>query len=426
VPSRKPKSLASIAGAPWLSWPETRAVFAALAARGFVARAVGGSVRNTLLGEPVGDVDLATTAPPQTVIELAEAASLTAVPTGIDHGTVTLVAGERGFEVTTLRCDVKTHGRHATVAFTEDWEEDARRRDFTINALYADADGTLFDPIGGYPDILARRVRFIGDPAARIREDYLRILRFFRINAQFGRPPYCRQGLDACVRERAGLARLSAERVRAELLRLLAAPGAEPALGAMYDYGLLPLVLGGVPVLERFRGLVRVETELGAKPDALRRLFALGVCVEEDVARLARRLKLSNAEIRRLEALYPARDLARSVGEREAKALLYRSGPDVFADIALLAMAGAGDRAVRDAWRGLCNLPSRWQAPAFPLSGGDLVALGAARGPGLGEIMSELERGWIERDFAPDRDALLALARSLIEAPASDRRGEPA
>src|SRR6185312_6892628 len=213
------RQLPSLAGADWLARRETQAVFAALAAKGFAARAVGGAVRNALLGCPVVDVDIATPARPEQVIAAAQAAGLAAVPTGLAHGTVTVIAAHVAHEVTTLREDVEAHGRHATVAFTDDWAADARRRDFTINALYCSAGGEVFDPLSGYADLMARRVRFIGDAGERIREDYLRILRFFRFTAAYGEGPPDRPALDACVRERAGLAVLSGERMREEMLR---------------------------------------------------------------------------------------------------------------------------------------------------------------------------------------------------------------
>ena len=223
---KRPSAPPSLKGAAWLKRPETARVFAALAESGVETRAVGGAVRNSLLGLPVTEVDLATTALPQQVMALARKAGLKAVPTGIEHGTVTVIADGVPFEVTTLRRDVETFGRHATVAFTENWEEDARRRDFTLNALYAGSDGTVFDPLGGYEDVVAGRVRFIGDAEARIREDYLRILRFFRFNAYYGKGPFDADGLRASVSLRGGMAQLSAERIAGEVRRLLVAPQA--------------------------------------------------------------------------------------------------------------------------------------------------------------------------------------------------------
>src|SRR5581483_12159264 len=251
----------------WLKRPQVVRVFQALSKNGAAIRAVGGAVRNSLLGLPVAEIDLATTALPERVMALARSADLKAVPTGIEHGTVTVVADGMPFEVTTLRRDVETYGRHAKIAFTEDWEEDARRRDFTLNALYADRDGTVFDPLGGYADLVAGRVRFIGKPEDRIKEDYLRILRFFRFNAYYGKGPLDPEGLAACVRLRVGLTQLSAERIAGELRRILVAPGAVRAVRALFDYGLLTDVLGGAPRMMRFERLVAVEEALGLAPD---------------------------------------------------------------------------------------------------------------------------------------------------------------
>lgn len=246
----------SLADASWLQRSETRAVLGALTAAGHEARIVGGTVRNALLGEPVTDIDIATTATPDQVIAAARAAHLDAIPTGIAHGTITVVANRVPFEVTTLREDAETFGRHARVAFTADWAADARRRDFTINALYCDADGVVSDPLG-LDDLAARRVRFIGDAHERIREDALRILRFFRFHARYGEGNPDTAGLDACAKERALLTMLSAERIRSELLKLLDAPGAADAVATMSNYGFLSALLGRAPrpgVLRRLIG----------------------------------------------------------------------------------------------------------------------------------------------------------------------------
>ena len=286
----------SLKDADWLKRPQTVRVFSALSKDGVTTRAVGGAVRNTLLGLPVTEIDLATTALPERVMALAKAAGLKAVPTGIEHGTVTVIVDGMPFEVTTLRRDVETYGRHATVAFTEDWEEDAKRRDFTLNALYADRDGTVFDPLGGYGDLVAGRVRFIGEAEDRIKEDYLRILRFFRFNAYYGKGPLDPEGLAACVKLRAGLDQLSAERVAGELRRILVAPQAVRAIEALFDYGLLTDLLASAPRMIRFTRLVAAEEALGLAPDPALRLAALAVFVAEDAERLAERLRLSNAE----------------------------------------------------------------------------------------------------------------------------------
>jgi poly(A) polymerase len=393
--------------ASWLQRPETQAVLAALAARGFAARAVGGAVRNTLLGLPVTDVDIATTARPDEVVAAAEAAGLKAVPTGIAHGTVTIVSGGSAYEVTTLRKDVETHGRHATVAFTDDWTADARRRDFTLNALYCSAGGEVFDPLSGYADLVARRVRFIGDAGERIREDYLRILRFFRFTAAYGEGPPDRPGLDACVRERAGLAVLSGERMREEMLRLLAAPRGAELIGVMLDFGLLPQVLGSAPRPGLLSRLANLQTALGLVPDAVLRLAALAVEVAEDAERLRTRFRLSNEETARLgRAATRAPAIEPGASESAAKAYLYTEGAAAFQESVLLAWARSGEASTNSAWRARFALPERWQAPRFPIGGADVMALGVLAGPRVGELLRALEAWWIAGDFAADEAAL--------------------
>jgi tRNA nucleotidyltransferase/poly(A) polymerase len=404
----------SLKNAEWLKRPQTACVFSALSTDGAVIRAVGGAVRNALLGLPVTEVDLATTALPERVMALAKAAGLKAVPTGIEHGTVTVIADGTPFEVTTLRRDVETHGRHATVAFTEDWGEDAKRRDFTLNALYADRDGTVFDPLGGYCDLIAGRVRFIGNAEARIKEDYLRILRFFRFNAYYGKAPLDAEGLAACVRLRAGLSQLSAERVAGELRRILIAPRAVRTVEALFDYGLLTEVLGGAPRMMRFARLVAAEKALGITPDPALRLAALGVFVAEDAQRLAQRLRLSNAE--QAVLLLGANDHERIElpGEAAARRSLYKLGPCSFESHVLLAVADEGVAPDDVRWQQALRLADRWQVPEFPLRGSDITALGDVKGPEIGEMLRTLEAEWVASDFTLDREALLAKAKHLL------------
>jgi len=284
----------------WLSTGPLAHVLAVLDHAGEEARVVGGAVRNALFGQQPGEIDIATTALPGAVIERARAAGFKAVPTGIDHGTVTVIADGMPFEVTTLRADVETYGRRAKVAFGRDWKVDAERRDFTMNALSINRAGEIFDYVGGRADIEARRVRFIGDARRRIAEDYLRILRFFRFHATYGSGPPDPDGLAACIAGRAGLEQLSRERVRMELMKLLVAPHAAPTLAVMAEAGLLAAVLGGVPVLASFENTCKVEAAAGVAADAARRLGALGVSVVEDAARLWQRLRLTNSEHARL------------------------------------------------------------------------------------------------------------------------------
>src|ERR1700736_2433983 len=292
-----------LCAAPCLKSGPTARVLELLNGGGEEARVVGGAVRNALLKIPIGDVDIATTAVPAEVIRRAKAAGIKSVPTGIDHGTVTLVVDAQPFEVTTLRQDTETFGRKAKVAFGRDWVMDAQRRDFTINGLSVDADGIVHDHVGGLGDIAERRVRFIGEPEQRIAEDYLRILRFFRIHAAFGAGDPDRAGYLACIRARAGLATLSAERVRMEMLKLMVADGAAVAVTAMAEGGLLLPIFGGVAYTGPLRAMVSAEGALGWKPDAIRRLGALAVAVTEDARRVATRLRLTNAETRALDSM---------------------------------------------------------------------------------------------------------------------------
>jgi tRNA nucleotidyltransferase/poly(A) polymerase len=405
--SQRDQALPSLKDAEWLKRPETRRVFEALSAPGIASRAVGGAVRNALLGLEVKDVDLATTAIPDKVMTLARKAGLKAVPTGIEHGTVTVVADGVPFEVTTLRRDVETFGRHATVSFTEDWGEDARRRDFTLNALYADRDGTVFDPLGGYADLTAGRIRFIGDAEARIKEDYLRILRFFRLNAHYGIGAFDQAGLDASVRLRAGLEQLSAERVAAELRRLLIAPQAMRGIEALYDYGLLTEVLAAVPRIERLARLIAIETALGLQPEAALRLAALAVFVREDAVRLAARLHLSNAEQAILE-LGSSEAIVQGLPDEDvAKRGLYALGRSNFPLAVLIAWAESGDPPADAEWHRAYTLSERWEAPAFPVRGADILAYDV-KGPDVGEMLRRLERTWIDSGFAASREELLA------------------
>ena len=403
----------SLAGAEWLKRQETSAVFGALHGDSLETRVVGGAVRNTLLGLPVTEIDLATTAEPEQVMALAEKAGLKAVPTGIDHGTVTVIANGSPFEVTTLRRDVETFGRHAKIAYTTSWEEDARRRDFTLNALYADRDGKVFDPLGGYDDLAAGRVRFIGDAEVRIKEDFLRILRFFRFHAYYGKGEMDAEGLHAAVKLRAGLEHLSAERVAGELRRILVAPQAARAVEALYDYGLLTGVLGGVPRLGRFERLVAIQAANGLAPDAALRLAALAVFIEEDVARLTERLRLSNAEQAVLAFAARGGEGAGLPDEAAARFALYRLGQS-YRSALLLAWVDSGAPPDDAAWRSALALPERWQAPSFPIGGNDVVALGALKGPEIGELLKVLEQDWIASGFSLGRDELLAKARALI------------
>jgi poly(A) polymerase len=413
----------SVAGSGWFEAPETRALFAALNVDGHETRAVGGAVRNTLMGLPVREIDFATTATPEEVAAFARKAGLKPVPTGVEHGTMTVVVEGQPFEVTTLRRDVETFGRHASVKFTRDWAMDASRRDFTINALYASADGAVHDPLGGYPDVVAKRVRFIGSARERIREDYLRILRFFRFTADYGRDPDA-EGMSACIAERDGLRKLSAERIRAELLRILAAREPLRALEPMSEAGFLTSLLGGVVRIGHVARMVAIEAENGLPRDPVRGLGALGLMVEEDARRLTERLRLSNAESARLETMAAAKPvISGDTGALAIKAALYRLGQSRFCDRLLIAWARSGATPGDAAWRAHLALPDRWQPPSFPLRGEDLIAAGIERGPKLGALLRQLEEAWISSDFTLDRAGLLALLpANEARRPENDRR----
>jgi poly(A) polymerase len=387
----------SIAGAAFLGDPAFRRVVEAIAVDGDVALAVGGAVRNTLLGRPVADVDIATSALPETVIDRARRAGLRPVPTGIDHGTVTVVADHVGFEVTTLRSDVSTDGRRATVAFTRDVAEDAGRRDFTMNAIFAGLDGRLIDPTGGIADTLARRVRFIGDASQRIREDYLRILRFFRFHAAFGDGAPDPAGLEACVSLATGLDNLSRERVGQEMRKLVVADGAADTLSLMARTGILSHVLGEAGDPERFR---RLAASVRADGHPLDPALAFAALADADAATLTERLRLSKAEKARISEV---RDLAGALGadptERAVRLAVYRSGNAAVLGGLLLAAAGAGVSPSPFA-----DVAAHWTAPRFPVTGRQLIEEGEKPGPELGRRLAALEARWIEETFGREPD----------------------
>jgi poly(A) polymerase len=360
--------------APWLTPGPAARVLELLGGNGEEARVVGGAVRNQLLKIPIDDIDIATTAVPTEVIRRAKAAGIKSVPTGIDHGTVTLVVDGQPFEVTTLREDTETFGRKAKVAFGRDWARDAQRRDFTINGLSSDATGVVYDYVGGLDDIVARRVRFIGDPNLRISEDYLRILRFFRIHAAHGAGEPDRAGYLACIGGRGGLATLSAERMRMEMLKLMVAAGAAGAITAMADGGLLLPIFGGVAYTGPFAAMVSVERQLGLAPNPIRRLGALAVAVTEDARRLGTRLRLTNAETRTLDSMGHRWWRLAGMDEARARRRLYRLGEERYRDRLMLAWARAGADTDSDSWRALATLPERWRAPKFPLKAADFIA----------------------------------------------------
>ena len=403
---------APLAQARWLQAPESRRLLVALTAGGKPARFVGGCVRDTLLNRDADspDLDLATAEPPERVMALLERAGIRVIPTGLAHGTVTARLGDRTFEITTLRRDVETFGRHARVAFTDDFAEDAARRDFTINAMSVDPSGRLFDYFGGREDLARGRVRFVGRARERIREDYLRILRFFRFFARFGRPPADGEALSAVAAEAGGIERLSGERIREELLRLLAAPGAAESLRLMIATGVLAHILPWPVDLEAFERLVRLapESEPLVRLAVLLRRADPG---DEGVERLARRLRLSNREKEELRFLLtaPLPDFRESSETHRARA--YRFGRERY--LRLLALAAAVRDVPFETFAAVRGTVAAFARPEFPLRGRDLLALGVPSGPRIGALLKELERRWIASDFRLSREQLLDHARRL-------------
>src|SRR5262245_62517289 len=404
----------------WLTTGALSRLLAVLDRDGEEARVVGGAVRNALIGMRIAEVGVATTAVPEEVVKRVAAAGFKPVPTGIEHGTVTVVIDKQPFEVTTLRKDVETYGRHAKVEFGRDWKADAERRDFTINALSATRDGTVDDYTGGLDDLARRRVRFIGDPARRIAEDYLRILRFFRFHAAYGTSDHPdRAGLVACIEGRNGLDQLSRERVRMEVMKLVVAPHAVPTLISMTDAGLLLRVLGGVSYLGSFENMAKVEETIGLEPNAVRRLGALAVAIPEDAERLWQKLRLANSERDRLASMGEGWGrISPLYGEKAAKALLYRLRPQQFTDRVLLGWARSQSAANDPDWHALATLPQRWTAPAFPLKAADFMKRGVVQGPALGAAIAAAELAWVAAGFPGDQTALDAIADEAIRASA--------
>ena len=399
--------------------PPARALLSRLTAEGDAARFVGGCVRDTMAGREVGDIDVATEATPGRVMTLLDGQGIRAIPTGLAHGTVTAVVDGTVYEITTLRRDVETDGRRAKVAFTDDWSGDAARRDFTINALYLDADGTFYDPAGGLGDLEAGRVRFIGSARDRLEEDVLRLLRFFRFHAWYGKGAPDPAAVAACRDFAPRLSGLSGERVWAEFRRILAAPDPGEALRPMDKAGALGRVVPGAAAFDRLDRAVGIEKELGLDASAIRRLAAVLVPEESDVGGLARGLRLSRTKWARLEkAVEASADLIAepdtpSIGER-----LYRWGERSFGDALTVAWA---DRRAKgqdeDVFERHARALAAWTRPVFPLGGKDAIALGAAPGPAIGRALEAVEAWWIAREFAPGREACLARLAAALERP---------
>lgn len=393
----------------WLSETPVRRLLAALAASEIEARFVGGCVRDALLGVETGDIDIATPARPEAVMAALSAAKIKALPTGLAHGTVTAVVQPRIFEITTLRRDVETDGRHAVVAFDAGWTEDAARRDFTINAIYLAPDGAVYDPVGGQADLAAYRVRFVGDPATRIVEDVLRILRYYRFEARFGQGEGDAAARAACRAAAGKLPTLSAERVSRELLRLIAGPDPVRVLAMMRDDGVLAAILPEATRLDRLHALLPLST------DQILRLAAL---IESDRARvtgLGERLQLPAKDRKRLAALAKPWPLNAGSDAKAQRLALYQIGRETFRDIALLLQAEEAliDTGLAD----MLKLAEEWKPPVFPLGGDDVTALGIGPGPRVGSALSAVRRWWEDGDFTANRAACLARLREIAAQP---------
>lgn len=379
-------------------------------------RFVGGCIRNALWGLPVADIDMATTLPPEDVQAALKAAKIKTVPTGIAHGTLTAVVSGKPYEITTLRRDVETDGRRAVIAYTEDWLEDAQRRDFTVNALYADAEGQIYDPTGeGLADIEARRFRFVGDADARVREDYLRILRLFRFVAWYGQDAkITKEALTACRENRRGLKALSAERVWSETKKLLSARDPVRAVRIMLQQEILDTLLPEASNVDGLVALVALEAREGLKPDPLLRLMAMMGRDALSASLLAKRLKLSNKEAARIKDWASnAETLSHDMPERARMQAIYRAGQQVILDRARLRAAGA-EVAIESAhWMVLADLALGWTPPIFPLRGADLIAAGVPKGPSLGKALTALEALWVRSGFSTEKPQLLAALKLL-------------
>ncbi len=407
----------SIGQKPWMT--PAAPVMEALEAAGGpgCARFVGGAVRNALLGQPVDDVDIACTLTPEEATKALRGAGIKVAPTGVDHGTVTAIVGGAPFEVTTLRRDVETYGRRAVVAFTTDWAEDAQRRDFTMNAVYADREGNLTDPTGsGVADAKAGRLVFVGDPATRIAEDSLRILRFFRFLAWYGKGEPDAAALAACEAGRGLMANLAAERVAKELLKLLAAYDPRPAVALMARTGVLTDLLPSASDLTAFERLVEVETEQLFGCDPLLRLATLLPNNEIGAGQAAEALRLSNDQRDRLVAAMGRTPRITSwMSPRESRRAVYRIGVQTFSDRIKLAWARSERSAATHQWRGLLALAESWTPPPFPLSGEDVIKSGVPKGPMVGQVLREVEDWWIDHDFIDDKFSAIEKLKAVAQ-----------
>jgi poly(A) polymerase len=409
------KPVEKITPQPWMAASETRQVIEALTKEGAEARFVGGCVRDAVLGRPVKDVDIATPLVPEEATRLLEAAGLKVVPTGIAHGTVTAVSAHRPYEITTLRRDVETDGRHAKVAFTDDWQGDAARRDFTMNALSCRPTGELYDYFGGLKDLRQGRVRFVGDAKERIREDVLRLLRFYRFLAHYGRGAPDAAARTACRDMATQLPSLSAERLRDETLKLLKAPSPHDVLVLMHNDKVLAAYLPEATDIQKLSRLVTIERRWGERVrmgDPVRRLAML-LRDPGKAGEVATRLRFSNKDRERLEALRAPMPFAPPLDERSIRRECYRLGPELLIDRTLLfwAVEGNPDNAALER---MLDAVEAWEPLALPVKGDDVLALGVPTGEAVGTALRQIEEWWIGEDFKPGRDEALARLKQVI------------
>ena len=398
----------------WMQGEDIASLFAAFP-KGRL-RFVGGCVRNALMGVEVGDIDLATQLTPEEVIGALDKVNIRHVPTGIAHGTITAVIDGKPFEITSLRKDVETDGRRAVVAFTQDWAEDAQRRDLTINALYADNNGTVYDPTGqGLDDLKAMKFRFVGEAEARVQEDYLRILRFFRFLAWYGgKAKVDANALKACRENRRGLKKLSAERVWSELKKLLLARDPSRAVQIMLTNEILDTLLPEASNAEGLSKMVALESREAIAPDPLLRLMAMSAREPLQMALLCKRLKMSTKETARLRAWSDSSvALDPHASDPEKLKAIYFAGKQTVIDRARVRAAGEEDTLMSVRWMSLADLAMGWTPPEFPLSGKDLKAAGVEPGPKMGKVLEALKALWVRSNFTADRDKLL-MALKLI------------
>ena len=399
----------------WMTAPSTKKVMSALQSRGAEARFVGGCVRDALLNRPIKDIDIATTEVPEKVIELLVEKKIKVIPTGLEHGTVTAVIGHQTFEITTLRRDVETNGRHAVVKFTDNWKQDAERRDFTMNALSADMQGTIYDYVGGYDDALTGNVRFIGNATTRIREDVLRILRFYRFLAHYGVGKANTAARTACQKAASALSNLASERIQEEILTLFQADAPLDSIELMRSDKILVHCLPEAEDFDRLKKLLAIEALLKPHwplfiiPDAILRLAALLSRCPHKVSAVSARLKFSKALHNRLLAL--ANTTRSSPGQYGLNKCLYEIGPESTRDFFLLNWARCG---VPSNHEMLLTTAAHWEKPKFPLTGQDVLATGTPAGPMVGKILKRIEDWWVHEDFEPDRVKCLGKLHATI------------